>query len=65
MIQNYIEKLFTDFEKIRKQKGDTQRELAEKFNITRSHLNKVINLRTDPSVDLIKKIEEYTYGKEN
>lgn len=65
MIQNYIEKLFTDFERIRKQKGDTQRELAEKFNITRSHLNKVINLRTDPSVDLIKKIEEYTYGKEN
>lgn len=59
----YLNKLFIDFEKWRANQGITQQQAAEQLNITRSHLNKVLNGRTSPSIQLIQKLEEKCYGK--
>lgn len=39
-------------------KGKTQQEIAEILGVSRSHLNKVINGKTNPSVYLLEKIEQ-------
>lgn len=39
-------------------KGYTQQEVAKILNISRSHLNKVINGKTNPSIYLLEKIEQ-------
>ena len=36
---------------------------AEELGITRSHLNKVLNKKTSPSLQLIQKLEEQCYGR--
>ena len=59
----YLNKLLRDFEKWRKDQGYTQKEISEELHITRSHLNKVLNKKTNPSLQLIQKLEEYRYGK--
>ena len=59
----YLNQLFTDFyEKLDKQ-GINQSEAAEQLGITRSHLNKVINKKTDPSLKLIQNLERFCYGE--
>ena len=40
-----------------------QQEAADELEITRSHLNKVINKRTTPSLKLIQDMENFCYGK--
>ena len=65
MIQadDYLEKLFSDFYKKLETLNMSQSQAAEELEITRSHLNKVINKRTDPSLKLIQKMEKFCYGK--
>lgn len=65
MIQSaeILDKLFFDFKKKIKNLGMNQQEAAEQLNITRSHLNKVINRRTAPSLKLIQDMEIFCYGK--
>lgn len=58
-----LDKLFQDFYKKLVDKDMTQYEAAEELEITRSHLNKVINKKTAPSLKLIQKLEEFCYGK--
>ena len=58
-----LDKLFQDFYQKLVDKNITQSEAAEELEITRSHLNKVINKKTDPSLKLIQKLEEFCYGK--
>ena len=64
MIQtdDYLEKLFSDFYKKLETLNMSQSQAAEELEITRSHLNKVINKRTSPSLKLIQKIEEFCYN---
>ncbi len=59
----YLDNLLIDFEKWRINHNITQKEAAEQLEITRSHLNKVLNKRTKPSLQLIEKMEEQCYGK--
>ena len=59
----YLDKLFIDFERWRNSQGLTQQQIADELGITRSHLNKVLNKRTPPSIQLIQKLEEKCYGK--
>ena len=59
----YLNKLLIDFEVWREKQGLTQKEIAEQLGITRSHLNKVLNGKTQPSLQLIQKLEETCYGK--
>lgn len=59
----YLDKLFLDFYKKLDQQKINQSVAAEQLNITRSHLNKVINKRTDPSLKLIQSLEQFCYGK--
>lgn len=54
-----LNKLFIRFKQKLKQEGITQQVAAEQLNITRSHLNKVINRRTSPSLQLIQAIEKF------
>jgi len=54
-----LNKLLIKFKLQLKQKGITQQIAAEQLNITRSHLNKVINKRTSPSLQLIQAIERF------
>lgn len=65
MIQSaeILDKLFLDFKKKIDDLGMNQQEAAEQLNITRSHLNKVINKRTTPSLKLIQDMEIFCYGK--
>ena len=65
MIQtdDYLEKLFSDFYKKLEILNMNQSHAAEEIKITRSHLNKVINKRTDPSLKLIQKMEKFCYEK--
>lgn len=65
MIQTdeYLEKLFKDFYKKLDNMGMNQSEAAEILKITRSHLNKVINKKTDPSLKLIQNLERFCYGE--
>ena len=65
MIQTdaYLEKLFSDFYKKLETLNMSQSQAAEELEITRSHLNKVINKRTDPSLNLIQKMEKFCYDK--
>ena len=65
MIQSaeILDKLFLDFKKKIKDLEMNQQEAAEQLNITRSHLNKVINKRTTPSLKLIQDMEIFCYGK--
>ena len=65
MIQSaeILDKLFLDFKKKINDLGMNQQEAAEQLNITRSHLNKVINKRTTPSLKLIQDMEIFCYGK--
>lgn len=58
MIQNSVNDILIQFELWRKNQNLTQREVAETLNITRSHLNKVLNKRTSPSIQLLNKMEE-------
>ena len=65
MIQTdeYLEKLFKDFYKKLDNIGMNQSEAAEILKVTRSHLNKVINKKTDPSLKLIQNLERFCYGE--
>ena len=65
MIQTdeYLEKLFKDFYKKLDNIGMSQSEAAEILKVTRSHLNKVINKKTDPSLKLIQNLERFCYGE--
>ena len=58
-----LNKLFFDFKQKLKNIGMNQQEAADELKITRSHLNKVINKRTMPSLRLIKDMEEFCYKK--
>ena len=58
-----LDKLFLDFKKKINDLGMNQQEAAEQLNVTRSHLNKVINKRTAPSLKLIQDMEIFCYGK--
>lgn len=58
-----LDKLFLDFKKKINDLGMNQQEAAEQLNVTRSHLNKVINKRTTPSLKLIQDMEIFCYGK--
>ena len=60
--QEYLTKLFNDFKKRLREVNMTQEEAANEFQVTRSHLNKVLNGRTDGSLALIKQIENFTYA---
>ena len=61
--QETLNNLFRDFKKKLENTGINQREAAEQLHITRSHLNKVINKRTDPSLKLIQEMEKFVYGE--
>ena len=57
--ENYVQQLLKDFEQWRKNTNYTQKEVAEQLlHITRSHLNKVLNGKTAPSLYLIQRMEE-------
>ena len=57
--ENYVQQLLKDFEQWRKNTNYTQKEVAEQLlHITRSHLNKVLNEKTAPSLYLIQRMEE-------
>jgi len=60
--EDILDKLFLDFKKRIRDLGINQQIAAEQLEITRSHLNKVINKRTPPSLKLIQKIEEFCYN---
>ena len=61
--QEYLNKLFIDVCKTMNFLNMTQSEAAAVLNITRSHLNKVINKKTKPSLKLIQNMEHFCYGK--
>lgn len=56
--ETYLNQLLLDFERWRDRKNYTQGEVAEELGITRAHLNKVVNKKTLPSLQLLQKIEE-------
>lgn len=57
--EDYLKQLLKDFEQWRKNTNYTQKEVAEQLlYITRSHLNKVLNGKTAPSLYLIQRMEE-------
>ena len=58
-----LNKLFLDFKQKLKNVGMSQQEAADELKITRSHLNKVINKRTTPSLKLIQDMENFCYEK--
>ncbi len=59
----YLSRLFKDFREKIDKLGLIQSDAAEMLEITRSHLNKIINKRTNASLELIKKMENFTYGE--
>ena len=61
--EDILNKLFFDFKQKLKNIGMSQQEAADELKITRSHLNKVINKRTTPSLKLIKDMENFCYEK--
>lgn len=61
--QECLNKLLIDFYKTLNHLNMTQTEAAINLNVTRSHLNKVLNRRTTPSLKLIQKMEHFCYGK--
>lgn len=61
--EDILNKLFLDFKQKLKNVGMSQQEAADELKITRSHLNKVINKRTMPSLKLIKDMENFCYEK--
>ena len=61
--EDILNKLFLDFKQKLKNIGMSQLEAANELKITRSHLNKVINKRTTPSLKLIKDMENFCYEK--
>ena len=61
--EDILNKLFIDFKQKLKDIGMSQQEAADELKITRSHLNKVINKRTTPSLKLIKDMENFCYEK--
>ena len=58
MIQKSVNDILNQFELWRKSQDLTQREAAEILKITRTHLNKVLNKRTAPSIQLLDRMEE-------
>ena len=61
--EDALNQLFKDFKEKIKKMEISQQEAAERLSITRSHLNKVINKRTTPSLKLIQDMENFCYGK--
>ena len=61
--QETLDNLFRDFKQKLENIGMNQGEAAEQLHITRSHLNKVINKRTDPSLKLMQEMERFVYGE--
>lgn len=61
--EDALNQLFKDFKEKIKRMEMSQQEAAERLSITRSHLNKVINKRTTPSLKLIQDMENFCYGK--
>lgn len=58
MIQKSVNDILNQFELWRKNQKLTQRDAAEILKITRTHLNKVLNKRTAPSIQLLDRMEE-------
>lgn len=58
MIQNIID----EFKLYMKEMGWTQGEAAEEIQISRTHLNKVLNGREMPSMALLKRMEDKMNG---
>lgn len=58
MIQKSVNEILTQFEIWRKSRGLTQREAAEILEIARTYLNKVVNKRTSPSIQLLERMEQ-------
>lgn len=58
MIQKSVDEILTKFELWRKSQGLTQREVAEILKVARTHLNKVVNKRTLPSIQLLNRMEQ-------
>lgn len=60
-----IEQIITKYIKFMQQKYHNQGEAAKDLNISRSHLNKIINRRDNPSLTLLmrmeKKMQEYNF----
>jgi len=61
--EDVLNTLFIDFKQKLKNIGMSQQEAADRLEITRSHLNKVINKRTTPSLKLIQDMENFCYEK--
>lgn len=61
--QETLDNLFKEFKKKLENIGMNQGEAAQQLHVTRSHLNKVINKRTDPSLKLIQEMERFVYGE--
>lgn len=57
-----IERLIKDFKAFIEASGKPQYQVAEEIGLSKFHLNRVINGKTRPSVDLVEKIYEYMYG---
>lgn len=60
-----IEQIIKQYTKFMKQNYTSQGEAAKDLNISRSHLNKIINRRDNPSLTLLirmeKKMQEYNF----
>jgi len=53
-----IEKIIKHYREFMERHYKSQGEAAEELNISRSHLNKIINRRDNPSVSLMLRMEE-------
>ena len=62
--EEHLNQLLYDIDIWRINNNLTQQELADQLNITRSHLNKILNKKRLPSLQLIDKLEEICYGKQ-
>lgn len=53
-----IEKIIEQYKKFMEEHYSSQGEAAEDLHISRSHLNKIINRRDNPSLTLLMRMEE-------
>ena len=60
-----IEEIIAKYKKFMEQHYPNQGAAAEDLGISRSHLNKIINRRDNPSTTLLIKMEEVMEGKVN
>ena len=59
-----IEDFIKIFDRTRKERSDSQETAARKIDISKDHMNRILNRKKDPGLKTFYRMMQYVYGEE-